>query len=57
MQTPPYPGTARWVKVTVIIAGVMVLIFVSLLHAGVLHGPGLHGDHRSSSAPAHTGHR
>jgi hypothetical protein len=56
-----YPGAPRWVKVTAISAGVVVLIFVALLHAGVLHGPGLHGlhgDHRSSGQTLeHTGHR
>ena len=36
---PTYPGTPRWVKVTGVVAAVLVLIFIALLHAGVVHGP------------------
>jgi hypothetical protein len=60
-ELPSYPGTPRWVKVTAILAGVLVLIFVALLHAGVLHGTGLHGLHgghsSSGEAPEHAGGR
>jgi hypothetical protein len=55
-ELPPYPGAPRWVKVTAIIAGILVLVLVALLHAGLLHPPGtlsLHGG----AAPEHTGHR
>jgi hypothetical protein len=31
---PPYPGTPRWVKVSGIVVGLMVLLAVILLHAG-----------------------
>lgn len=50
---PPYPGTPRWVKVTGILAAVLVLIFIVLLHAGVLHPPRLHGLHGGPNPAAH----
>jgi hypothetical protein len=52
---PTYPGTPRWVKVAGVLAAVLVLILVALMHAGVLHGPGLHGGHsdQPSSGGAH----
>ena len=52
---PTYPGTPRWVKVTGVLAAVLVLIFVALLHAGVVRGPGLHGGHgdHQTSGDAH----
>ena len=31
---PPYPGTPRWVKVSGIVVGVLVLLVVFLLHVG-----------------------
>ena len=37
---PSYPGTPRWVKVSGIIAIVLVLVVVILLFTG--HGPGRH---------------
>jgi hypothetical protein len=36
------PGTPRWVKVFVIIAAVVILVFLILLLAGNDHGPGRH---------------
>jgi hypothetical protein len=60
-DVPPYPGSPRWVKVTGIIAGLLVLVFVGLLHAGIIgrHGPGLHGLHSGHSTsgehPQHAG--
>jgi hypothetical protein len=59
-ELSPYPGTPRWVKVTAIIAGVMVLAVAALIHAGFLHGPGMHGDHGDHSSTSdgtdHSGH-
>jgi hypothetical protein len=39
---PPYPGTPRWVKVSGIVVGVLVLValFVVLTGIGGPHGPG-----------------
>jgi hypothetical protein len=57
---PTYPGTPRWVKVAGVVAAVLVLIFVALLHAGVIHGPGLHGgqgDHQPSAGAHERGER
>ena len=50
---PPYPGTPRWVKVTGIIVGVLVLVFVILLfiRGPGGHGPGMHGG-GGGEAPA-----
>jgi hypothetical protein len=31
---PPYPGTPRWVKVSGIVVGVLVLLIAILVHAG-----------------------
>jgi hypothetical protein len=42
-DTPPYPGTPRWVKVSVAIIGVVVLLFIILKVAGFGGG---HGPHR-----------
>jgi hypothetical protein len=46
----PAPGTPRWVKISGIILGVLVLLFVLMLFLG--GGPGGHGpwQHTSSSA-------
>jgi hypothetical protein len=40
------PGVPRWLKVSAIVAGVIVLVLVLLAITGVLggqHGPGRHG--------------
>jgi len=42
-DSPPYPGTPRWVKVFGIIALVVVLLFVFLMFT---RGPGGHGPGR-----------
>jgi hypothetical protein len=41
---PPYPGAPRWVKISGIIAIVLVLLVVAVLFTGVggPHGPGRH---------------
>ncbi len=42
-DSPPYPGTPRWVKVFGIIALVLVLLFgAHMLFGGSSHGPGRH---------------
>jgi len=42
-EIPPYPGAPRWVKISAIIAGVLVLLVVILLLVGGgQHGPGRH---------------
>ena len=43
-DTPPYPGTPRWVKVFGIIALVLVLLVVMIIFTGFggQHGPGRH---------------
>jgi hypothetical protein len=47
------PGTPRWVKVSLIIAILLVVAFILTRLLGVQHGPGLHtlggsGAHTSS---------
>ena len=51
---PPYPGTPRWVKVSGLIALVLVLLVGIMLLAGVGggHGPGRHLP--SGGAGGHT---
>lgn len=41
---PPYPGMPRWVKISGIILGVMILLVFILLVSGIggPHGPGRH---------------
>ena len=41
---PPYPGAPRWVKLSAIIGGILVLLFAVIMFAGVggPHGPGRH---------------
>jgi hypothetical protein len=41
---PPYPGTPRWVKISGIVVGVLVLLVAIVLFTGVggPHGPGRH---------------
>jgi hypothetical protein len=35
MADPPsYPGTPRWVKVSGIVVGILVLLIANLIHAG-----------------------
>ena len=52
---PPGPGMPRWVKISLVIAILVVLAFVVTWLLGVQHGPRLHeppqgsGDHISSS--------
>jgi hypothetical protein len=43
-DSPPYPGTPRWVKVFGIIALVLILLFVIMMLTGRggRHGPGRH---------------
>ena len=50
---PPYPGTPRWVKVSGIVVGVLTLLAVIVMLAGVggQHGPGRHM--RSSDIGGH----
>jgi hypothetical protein len=38
----PYPGTPRWVKILVIVAILLILIFVVMHLAGGGMGPGMH---------------
>ncbi|RWE68092.1 MAG: hypothetical protein E5W49_17985 [Mesorhizobium sp.] len=49
---PPYPGAPRWVKITGIIAIILVLLVIAALFTGVggPHGPGQHLP-SSSSVP------
>jgi uncharacterized membrane protein len=46
-DSPPYPGTPRWVKVFGIIAFVVVLLFVILMFT---RGPGGHGPGRHTGS-------
>lgn len=40
---PPYPGAPRWVTISGIVAGILVLLVVTaLLVGGGQHGPGRH---------------
>lgn len=50
-DSPPYPGTSRWVKVFGIIVIVLVLLFVIMMLLPGGHGPGRHtpsGEHTPS---------
>jgi len=40
----PYPGTPRWVKLSAIVVGALVLLVLFLLVTGIggRHGPGRH---------------
>ena len=49
-DSPPYPGTPRWVKVFGIIFSLVVLLFVILLFT---RGPGGHGPGRHTSSVEH----
>jgi hypothetical protein len=65
-DSPPYPGTPRWVKVSGTIAIILAVLFIILQLTGVIgrHGPGRHGGHgQPASAPQgrtprgdHSGH-
>ncbi|WP_420179884.1 hypothetical protein [Paenarthrobacter sp. TA1.8] len=56
-----FTGPPRWVKVSAIVAGVLLLVVVAvMLLSGGEHGPGRHGigigsPESSTSAPAATG--
>lgn len=41
---PPYPGTPRWVKISGIIFGALVLLIIIMVFTGIggPHGPGRH---------------
>jgi hypothetical protein len=40
------PGTPRWVKVTAIVVGLLILLFLVLQLTGIAgeHGPGMHAS-------------
>ncbi len=44
-DSPPYPGTPRWVKISGIVVGVLTLLVAIVVVMGVAgpHGPGRHG--------------
>jgi hypothetical protein len=44
------PGTPRWVKISLIIAAIVVVLILAALLFGREHGPGMH------SAPSNEGH-
>ena len=44
---PPYPGTPRWVRVSGIAVGILVLLIAILIHTGG-------GSHPSGDAGGHT---
>jgi len=53
----PYPGMPRWVKISGIILGVMIVLAVILMATGIggPHGPGRHlspADTGSQTPPA-----
>ncbi|PAQ09583.1 hypothetical protein CIT26_12845 [Mesorhizobium temperatum] len=50
---PPYPGAPRWVKVSGIIAIVLVLLIIAVVFTGVggPHGPGRHLPSSSVTEP------
>jgi hypothetical protein len=52
-QPPSYPGTPRWVKVSGIIAIVVVLLVIVVLFTGVggPHGPSRHLPSSSVTEP------
>ncbi|ESZ20122.1 MULTISPECIES: hypothetical protein [unclassified Mesorhizobium] len=51
---PPYPGAPRWVKVSGIVAIILVLLVVAVVFTGIggPHGP---GRHMPSSGVTETG--
>ncbi|RWB99012.1 hypothetical protein [Mesorhizobium sp.] len=50
---PPYPGAPRWVKVSGIIAIILVLLVMTVIFTGVggPHGPGRHMPPSSVAEP------
>jgi hypothetical protein len=57
-QSPKATGMPRWVKVSLIVVGILIAVFVILNLAGMggRHGPSRHlGSGRSGSAPASFG--
>jgi hypothetical protein len=47
-RRPPRPGMPLWVKISLVIAILVVLAFVVTRLLGVQHGPGLHGPPQGS---------
>jgi hypothetical protein len=43
-EPPAYPGTPRWVKISALVAGIVVLLIAVVLLTGIggPHGPGRH---------------
>lgn len=54
-EPPPYPGRPRWVTISAILAGVLLMMVALLLVAGGgRHRPGQHfGGHTPTEANAH----
>ena len=54
MDPPPYPGTPRWVRLSAIVAGtLLLLVLVIAVLSGGRHGPGRHlPSDDGSAAPA-----
>jgi hypothetical protein len=50
---PPYPGSPRWMKISEIVAIVLVLLVIAALLTGVggPHGPGRHLPSSSVTEP------
>ncbi len=55
-ELPPYPGTPRWVKLSAIVAGALILLIVVLLFTGIAgrHGPGRHMSSGEAGGDAQT---
>jgi hypothetical protein len=47
-RRPSGPGMPRWVKISLVIAILLILAFVVTRLLGVQHGPGLHGPPQGS---------
>ncbi len=47
------PRAPRWVKIAVIVVGILILVFIALQVTGVggQHGPGRHGMSASPAQP------
>lgn len=48
VDPPPYPGLPRWVKISGIVGGLLLLLLVVAMFAGA--GPGRHGPGRHFSS-------